>query len=291
MVVAGHMPFLADLVPLPTRPGRLGLLRTALMSRFVHVGVALFCLVVPLLVGCTVPIAGALDERDANLVADALNRSGIDATKETDPAAEGRYQVLVFRADSAIAIATLRDHDLPPRNAPGVIDAMGKGSLVPSPLAEHAQFIAGISGDLERSLASVDGILGARVHLSVPQTEIAFDDAQRKKPSASVLIRHRGVEPPVSDEQVRKLVAGAVSGLAADDVSVVAVSRTDAPALPARELTQIGPISVTRSSALWLRLFVGGALSVLIMLALMVLYLVFRSHRVVDGAPDASEQT
>ncbi|MFW5739409.1 MAG: hypothetical protein ACOC1F_03485, partial [Myxococcota bacterium] len=84
-------------------------------NQLIHAAVAAW-----LLSACTAPVAGGLDERDANLVADALNRAGIEATKEIDPGTEGRYRVLVPRGETAPAIAALREHDLPPRHAPGV---------------------------------------------------------------------------------------------------------------------------------------------------------------------------
>ncbi|MCL2824350.1 MAG: hypothetical protein FWD57_10185, partial [Polyangiaceae bacterium] len=239
-------------------------------------------------IGCSVPIAGGLDERDANLVADALNRSGIDATKGIDPGSEGRYQVLVAKSETAEAIATLRDHDLPPRHAPGVIDSIGKGSLVPSPLAEHAQYVAGISGDLERSLASIDGILGARVHLSVPSTD-ALSVQSPHKPSASVLLRYRGETPPVGDDHVRSLIAGAVAGLAPEAVTVVSVSRPDAPALPARELTQIGPVSVTRATSIWLRVMIGSSVFMMLTLTAALLFFWARARKLMLAVDSVGE--
>jgi type III secretion protein J len=231
-----------------------------------------------LLWGCSVPVAGSLDERDANLVADALNRAGIEATKEVDPASEGRYQVLVPRGETAPAIAALREHDLPPRHAPGVIDAVGKGALVPSPLAEHAQYVAGLAGDLERSFASIDGVLGARVHLSVPADD-PLSGQPARKPSASVLLRYSGATPPIGDDQVRHLVAGAVAGLAVEDVTVVTMSRPVSTSVPARAMAQIGPISVTRASANLLRGMLGGAVLLLLALGSTILVLWLRIRR------------
>ena len=240
--------------------------------------------------GCTVPVAGGLDERDANLVADALNRAGIEATKQTDPGEEGHYQVLVPRGEAAPAIAALREHDLPPRHAPGVIEAVGKGALVPSPLAEHAQYVAGLAGDLERSLASVDGVLGARVHLSVPADD-PLTGKPSQLPSASVLLRHRGATPPVSDDQIRQLVAGAVAGLAVEAVTVVTVSRPDSTALPERALTQVGPISVSQASAGWLRSILGGAVLLLLVLGAAVVLLWLRMRRALAIQASAGERT
>ena len=233
-----------------------------------------------LMVACAVPVAGALDERDANLVADALNRAGIEASKNVDPATEGRYQVLVPRGETAAAIATLREHDLPPRHAPGVIDAVGKGALVPSPLAEHAQYVAGLSGDLERSLASVDGVLGARVHLSIPPDD-PLSGRPPRKPTASVLLRHRGATPPVAEDAVQRLVAGAVADLAPESVTVVMVSRPATSTLPASPMAHVGPIAVTRGSVGWLRGTLAASLLLLLGLAATVLALWLRMRRVI----------
>jgi type III secretion protein J len=239
--------------------------------------------------GCSVPIAGGLDERDANLVADALNRSGIEATKQSDPGSEGRYQVLVPSGETGPAIAALREHDLPPRHAPGVIDAVGKGALVPSPLAEHAQYVAGLAGDLERSIASIDGVLGARVHLSIPPNDPLSGQPERK-PSASVLLRHRGATPPIGDDQVRHLIAGAVSGLTIEGVTVVTVSRPESTALPSREMAQVGPISVTRSSAPWLRGVLGATVVLLLALGTTILALWLRMRRAFAAQPSGGER-
>src|SRR5580704_17251516 len=97
-----------------------------------------------------------------------LARANVDATREADPAAEGTCRVEVAREDVQRALTAMHGEHLPRRAPPGVLDAVGKGSLVPSEAAEQAQMAAGIAGDLERSLESVDGVLSARVHLSIP---------------------------------------------------------------------------------------------------------------------------
>ncbi|MBL8606831.1 MAG: hypothetical protein JNL38_05905, partial [Myxococcales bacterium] len=117
------------------------------------------------LAGCTSPIAAALDEGDANRVVTALDRVGIDATKEADPQAEGKYRVNVARDDAARALSALSEEELPRPKSRGLLDAVDKGALVPSAASEHAQLVAGMSGELEKTLSSVDGVLAARVHL------------------------------------------------------------------------------------------------------------------------------
>ena len=148
-----------------------------------------------LLAACSVPVAGALEDGEANRVVVALDRASIDGAKEADPGSEGKWRVSVERDDVPRALSVLRDEELP-RSAPlGVLDAVSKGSLIPSEAAEHAQLVAGMAGDLQRSLEGVEGILSARVHLSVPPPNPLRDTAPARG-TASVLLEHRGSTPP-----------------------------------------------------------------------------------------------
>ena len=79
--------------------------------------------------------------------------------------------------------------------------------------------------------------------------------------TASVLVRHRGATPPLPVSEVQRLVAGAVPGLVAEQVSVV-MTPAPAPArLADRGLSQFGPIAVTRGSMTPLRAMVGAAVA------------------------------
>jgi type III secretion protein J len=197
--------------------------------------------------GCSVPIAGGLDDSEANRMVVALERARVEASKELDPTAEGKWRVEVERDDMPQALAVLRDEELPRAHPQGVLDALGKGALVPSEAAEHAQLIAGIAGELERSLQGVDGVLSARVHLNVPAPS-PLREMVPPHGSASVLLAHRGATPPLSADSVQRLVAGGVPGLLPADVAVVMVSRPAPPMAAGSDLGHVGPIAVTRSS-------------------------------------------
>jgi len=240
------------------------------------------------LVGCSVPVAGGLDEGQANRVMVALDRAGIGAAKESDPASEGHFRVTVEQGEAPRAITALREEDLPAPNTPGLLDSMGKGSLVPSQLAEHAQFVAGLSGELERTLSAIDGVFSARVHLSLPEPDVLREGA-RPKATASVLLKHRGSTPPIDAHEVKRLVAGAASGLAPDDVAVVMVPRPPAPS-PERTLSRLGPITATRGSVALLRLATAGivAVNLALVLAILVLWSRLRKLRAaaLEEGPD-----
>lgn len=221
----------------------------------------------------------------------ALEHASVDATKEPDPNAEGKWRIDVARDDMAQALATLRDEELPRTPARGVLDAVDKGSLVPSEAAEHAQLVAGMAGDLERSLESIDGVLRARVHLNVPAPSPLRDLAPARG-SASVLLEHRGATPPLSADSVQRLVAGGVAGLLPTDVAVVLVSRP-APAISGgRELRYVGPIAVARASMRQLQGALVALVALVALLAAATLALYGRVKRLraqLSSRPRASE--
>jgi len=198
--------------------------------------------------GCAVPVASGLEDPDANRIVVAFDHAGIDSIKEVDPGGEGKWRVTVSRDEVPVALGVLRDQELPRANPTGVLDAVGKGSLVPSESAEHAQLIAGMGGDLERTLEGVDGVLSARVHLNLP-TPGPIRDTPIARATASVLLEYSGATPPLAAENVQRLVAGACSGLAPADVAVVMVSRPAPVRASSTEITHVGPFAVTRATS------------------------------------------
>jgi type III secretion protein J len=236
--------------------------------------------------GCTTAVASDLPETEANRAVVALETHGVSAEKERDPETEGRFRVLVGRDEAAAAAGVLSQEALPSRENPGVLQSLGNASMVPSRLAEHARLLSGISGELEQSLQAVDGVVSARVHLAAPERS-PLDEEAPTKPSASVLIRHRGAAPPLAASDVQRLVAGAVPGLAPADVSVVSTPAPSSARPADKELRRVGPITVTRASLSPLRFVAAGA--VLLNLALLgaVLLLWSKVRRTEDALGQA----
>lgn len=241
------------------------------------------------MVGCAVPVASGLSEEDANRVVVALERASVDTTKEPDPAAEGKSRVMVPREDAARATLTLREEELPPRAAPGVLETMGKGSLVPSTATEHAQYVSGVSGDLERSLTAIDGVVAARVHLSLPSPDPlgGRGGVVAQKPTASVLVKHRGANAPIDAVSIQRLVAGAISGLVAEDVAVVLVARPALATPPEKQIVHVGPLGVTRGSIGALRIVAGASIALHLGLFGIAAAFYLRAKRLKDALPPA----
>lgn len=198
---------------------------------------------------CEVPVASNLAESDANQVVVALTSQNIVSTKARDPQNEGQFQVSVPESDVPLAIGALHSAGLPLEARPGVLQALGEGGLVASRKSEEARLVAGIAGDLETSLRAVDGILAARVHLAVPPDDPFSVNDEPLPASASVLLRHRGNTPPLGERDVQRLVAGALTGLSPDRVAVVSYPTLDVPAERSQNITKLGPLALTASSA------------------------------------------
>jgi type III secretion protein J len=230
------------------------------------------------LAACAVPVAAGLDESDANRIVVALDRASVDAVKEIDPGAEGKFRVVVPRDDAAHALSAMRDEELPRPRPAGLLDAMDKGALVPSRAAEHAQMVAGLGGDLERTLEAIDGVLAARVHLNLPSPD-PLRDVATPKSTASVLLEHRGSTPPLTIESVQRLVSGGVGGLAPQDVAVVLISRTAPPNGPVAHLAHVGPIAVAPASVRTLQAALVGLIALVAVLAGATLLLYTRLAR------------
>jgi type III secretion protein J len=236
-------------------------------------------LAVAALGGCSVPVAAGLDENDANQAVVALERYGIASEKERDPEKEAAYRVLVARDDASSAVGLLAQENLPPRATPGVLAALGQGSMVPSRLSEQAKLVTGTSGELERSLLSLDGVVSARVHLAVPPRDPLAIGQSPAPATASVLLRHRGATPPIAAGDVQRLVAGAVAGLAPEQVSVVLSLAPPLARPKERELSRVGPLTLARSSVNPLRVIIGAAVVLNIVLLGVVLVLWTRMRR------------
>lgn len=218
--------------------------------------------------GCQATIESGLAEEQANEVLVALDRHGIHGARASEPGAPGgaRFSVAVASDDVARALAVLRAEDLPRRPEPGLAETFGEGSLVPTATEERARLAAALGGELARSIESIDGVLDARVHVALPEGGVLLLDAPPPRARASVLVRYRGERAPYDEAAIRRLVAGAVSGLAAEDVEIVGVAAAPPPE-SGPSLASVGPIAVARGSSGTLRVILGALLGTNVVLA------------------------
>ena len=157
-----------------------------------------------------------LTERQANEMVAALRSAGIDAEKQSQ---EGHFAVRTASRDFSRAVQVLNAQGLP-REA---FDTMGKvfkrEGFVSSPLEEHARLLHAMSQEISNTLANIDGVVTARVHLVVPERNPLADKPQPA--AASVFIKYRpDRDLSAQVAQIKALVVNSVEGLAYDNVTV-----------------------------------------------------------------------
>lgn len=227
--------------------------------------------------GCSTPIRHGLDEGAANEVMTALERGGIGAQKVRDDSVGGSagtatFVVRVAHGDAVRALDLLHTLGLPRGRRTGFAEVYAQPSLVPTATEERARYVEALSGEIERTLETIDGVVSARVHLVLPEVDaLAAADARPRVPArAGVLLKVRaGV--PLKDGDLAKLIAGSVPGLTPDAVTVVETPAADGPASGTAALAPLGPLRVSPGSRPLLLGALAAALAVLAILAALLL--------------------
>jgi flagellar M-ring protein FliF len=93
-------------------------------------------------------------------------------------------------------------------------DALGATSFL-----QNVNHLRALEGELARTIRSIDRVQAARVHLVLPERPLFARD--RNEPSASIVLRVRGMLEPQQVRAIRHLVASAVNGLKPQRISIV----------------------------------------------------------------------
>jgi type III secretion protein J len=239
-------------------PARNSVSRPSLTTRLFA---AALCCSTLLLAACSEQeLYSQLSERQANEMVAVLRSAGIDADKKV---VEGKFSVTTSRDDFSRAVHTLNAQGYPRET----FDSMGKvfkrEGFVSSPLEERARLVHAMSQEISNTLASIDGVVTARVHLVVPERNPLVDKVQPA--AASVFIKHRPDKDMTAQvAQIKALVVNSIEGLAYDSVTVAlfpAEGLSGEPARPAvagRADSKATTAARTAPSQLALPLLAGG---------------------------------
>jgi len=228
--------------------------RSAGLRRRLPLGVVLACLA---LAGCQKDLYGHLGETEANEMIAILRENGIMADRRLDK--DKTITVTVDDARFPQAVDLLKAHGFPRQSFANLGTVFASGGLIASPTEERAKMMYALEEELAQTIADIDGVLTARVHIVLEEDDLLH---QNRKPSAAAVFIRYAAAVPVDHflPQVKMLVANAVSGLTYDKVSVVLVPVTPAaqPLYPAGSPVVEGPfglpISVVTGGAIVLAL-------------------------------------
>ncbi len=214
-----------------------------------HIWLLMVILAMPLVTSCRTAILHSLSEQDSNQVIAILQDQGIIATKELDNAEANTWRVTVPKRDAVKVWSVLQEYKLPAMPSRRFQDVFGKSKLVVAPIEEKALFLEALQGELSHTLESVTNVVAARVHIVLPEEDIAGQ--MRGEAKASVMLEYRpdpAGQPPLHLEEVQKLVANGVNGLKLESVAVVMKQIQMTRMVQSNTFTSFGPLTVAEAS-------------------------------------------
>lgn len=161
---------------------------------------------------------GQLNERQANEMVAVLRNAGLVAEKTL--ARDGKsFAVNTTAHDFSRAVEVLHAGGFPRDAFDNLGQVFKKEGFVSSPLEERARFTHALSQELSSTLSNIDGVVQARVHVSVPEKNPLAD--KPAPATASVFIKHRpGVDLSQQLGKIKALVVNSMEGLPYDNVTV-----------------------------------------------------------------------
>jgi type III secretion protein J len=230
-----------------------------------------------LLTGCEqkTMIIDQIDQREANEIVVFLASKGIaaekTATASTAPGGtEGgtKYGIFVEMDKATDAMAILNQNGFPRKQGTTLLELFAGGGLMTSDKQENIRYQAGLAQQIANMIRKIDGVIEAEVQLSFPAESTSpigpggGAAAPVSRITAAVYVKHMGIlDDPNSHlvTKIKRLVAGSVSGLEINDVTVISDrSRfTDVTLMPstealepkAKEYVSIWSIVMSKSSA------------------------------------------
>jgi type III secretion protein J len=168
---------------------------------------------------CKKELYQGLTQREANEMVAVLSDSGIEAEREKDGTS---YRVMVDSDDMARAVRATSAAGLPHEAFKSLDEIFPPNKLISTPLEQKARLGFAMNQDLAKSVMAIDGVTFARVHVSVPESDLR--GAPIGKTTASVAVRIK----PAADvtlivPHIKMLVSNGVPNLDYKDVNVIAV--------------------------------------------------------------------
>lgn len=197
-----------------------------------------------LLTGCgdkTVLFSG-LAENDANDIIAELNQHQIPADKLIDKTG---ISVSVEAKNIERSVNILDSAGLPRKARTNLGEVFQKSGVISSPMEERARYIYALSQEVESTLAQIDGVVVARVHVVLPERLAPGEPVQPA--SASVFIKyHSTLDPDSIEPRIRRLVATSIPGLAGKTDKDLAIVFVPAQTYEDRiEVVQMGPFQLS----------------------------------------------
>lgn len=160
------------------------------------------------------PLYTQLSFEDSSAIVSELQASGIVHKIR----GEGSV-ILVPRDDITRVRMQLAQSNLPTGGSMGYEIFDNSSSLGTTSFVQNINHLRALEGELVRTISSLSRVQNARVHLAIPKERLF--NREEKTPSASIVLKVRGVLSGGEIRAIQHLVASAVEGLNPTRVSIV----------------------------------------------------------------------
>jgi len=169
-------------------------------------------LIVLIPAGCTSTVRENLDREEARTQVLLLEEYGIRARSvQSGRTSKSGWTVEVPSSREKQARSILASLKMPVSSSRPHQDKQAGSILFPEPGEKRMFRERHLSSQIEETLQSIPGVLDAKVHINLPETDkgLFYDQPDSgASASASVLLRHVGETAPLSEEQVNRIIRG-----------------------------------------------------------------------------------
>jgi len=224
-----------------------------------------------MIVSCTQDLHHGLTEEQANEMVVTLSNNGIHATKVPVEGEVLSFTLNVPKRDSSQAWEILQANNLPKPPKRGFSEVFAKTSLIPTAVEEKAMYMQAVMGELEKTLLSITGVVDARVHVVLPESDVLKEELQGPTiTKAAVLLKYkpdRSGAIPFREEDVKNLVANSVEGLKPSDVAVVTseISQDRKP-----DMVYAGPIKLSKDTLMPFQILIAVVVLLFLLVGFML---------------------
>lgn len=95
-----------------------------------------------------------------------------------------------------------------------------QNNLANSQFIENARYLRALENDLAKTISSIEGISGAKVHIAIPQNTVFADESNKVTASVMLNIAPSAMSDKEKIRSVIQLVAGSVPGLDPKDIAI-----------------------------------------------------------------------
>lgn len=176
--------------------------------------VVLLCIAV---CGCKEQILHDLTEAEANRIVSRLHGAELTAQKVLQ--SDGRWAISLPERQASAGLRYLEDHRVVSSQRSDTF-SFAKGGLIPSREEQRFRYERALAAAIEESLQAVKGVLEARVHLNLPQSESIFGERGEKVLGSSAVLLLVDDRFNTEERDIARLVAGA-AGLQVEHISVL----------------------------------------------------------------------